>query len=60
MAAGFLCLAPPVIVEPILPRHQDCRDIQQFALRVRGVAEPPGMVCARIPQLGGKVDPWEV
>jgi hypothetical protein len=60
MTAGFLCLAPPVIVEPILPRHQDRRDIQQFALGVRGVVKPPGMVRTRIPQLGGKVDPREV
>ncbi len=48
------------MVKPILPRHQDPRDIQKFALGVRGVVEPPGMVRARIPQLGGKVDPQEV
>jgi hypothetical protein len=57
MTAGFLCLAPPIIVKPILPRHQDCHDIQQFALGVKGIVEPPGMVRERIPQLGGKVDP---
>ncbi len=60
MMAGFLCLAPPIIVEPILPWHQDRRDIQQFALGVRGIVEPPRMVHVRIPQLGGKVDPREV